>query len=206
MPLLSKEIAISTLETYFQTIYRCIHGAWEDYQGYPEATKVTHDQTTRANIVSGHMRERASKQFVDDVRVKISKRSKGDPSRALFVIDDQISIRFKKLDNDLCPKNIQTGMVRQLNGQVDLPEIPSAYHLVAGYTLNSLQTQIDGVYLVCPNNKKLYWHIEIDESAIKPSHVDLLSALDTEEYGSSFERKTNTGTTEQQKNGTKNKP
>lgn len=201
MPLLSKTTAIESLRPYLNIVHQCITGAWEDYSKYPDWTKVAHDQTTRANIINNHMILRATAAFMDDPRIKIIDMQR----QSLFVFDSQISLRLKKLDADLMPQNVVTKQVKRLNGQKELEEIKAAYHLVAGYTLSTFQTKIDGIYLVCPNNKRIYWELEITNEDIVSTVRDLLENIETEEYGSEFEKKEDSTSSETAKDGTKDK-
>lgn len=204
MPLIQKDAAFEALKPYLEKIRVCVASAWEvDYLKYPEWAKVAHDATTRANIIFGHMVERAMKTFIDDSSVKILSPKDTKTRQAIFVFGGKISLRFKKLDSDLMPQNIDTAREKLLNSQEDLPDIGAAYHLVAGYTLNEYQTEIDGIYLVCPNNKKIYWEIELKEGLQTVSTIrDLFEEIETEEYSSIFQKKESEVIEEQDKNGT----
>lgn len=208
MPLISKNSAIEALKPYLGRIYESIYGAWDDYKKYPDWAKLSHDTTTRANIINGHMIMRATKAFIEEPDVKIFNPSETKTRQALFVIGKQISLRMKKLGPDLMPRNISTQHVRSLNGQEEFEAIEAASHLVAGYTLNTDQTEIEKVYVVCPNNDKIYWEIELTGNLEIVSTVrDLLEDMTTEEYGSDFQRKDETThiDIEQTQNGTQNK-
>ena len=203
MPLMQQEEALQVLNPYLEKVYACITGAWTDYMKYEEWARVAHDATTRANIINGHMISRAMKAFIEEPKVKIFAPKETRTRQALFVFDRKISLRLKKLSPDLMPQNVVTGRGKSLNSQEKFPDIEAASHLVAGYTLTPLQTEIEQVYLVCPNNKKIYWELELREGKQPISTVrDMFAELAAEEYGSEFQRKDESIATERMQNGT----
>lgn len=201
MPLISENNAIELLNPYLKSIRECIIGAFDDYSKYPDWTRIDHDQTTKANIINNHMVQRATKAFIDDKKIKIL------PGRRqiLFIFEQKISLRLKKLDGGLMPQNISTKQVKKLNGQVEISGIEAAHHLVAGYTLNTDLTEIDGVYMVCPNNNRVYWASKLENEKTVSIVHDLFENKETNEYGSDFERKENSTDIEKIKDGTENK-
>jgi hypothetical protein len=184
MPLISEKDARTALDSYLPKIYDCIHLAWKDYLMYPDWARIDHSSTTRANIVHDHMIKRAIKSIVDDSSVKHFEWSR----HHIFVFEQRISLRLKKLSQELMPQNIQTEQVKNLNCHELVPGIEAAAHLVAGYTLNKLETEVEDVYLVCPNNKKIYWELKLDGSEISSNVYDIFETID-ENYNSEFERK-----------------
>lgn len=128
MPLIPEDAAIKALQPYLSSIYECINEGWNDYFKYPDWTRVTHDQTTRANIINNHVVQRATTAFIDEPRIKILA---GGQRQTLFIFDQKISLRLKKLDSELMPQNVVTEQVKKLNGQEEISQIEAAHHLVA---------------------------------------------------------------------------
>lgn len=71
--------------------------------------------------------------------------------------------------------------------------------------MNSDQTEIDGIYIVCPNNKKVYWASQLENEKTVSVVQNLLENLETEEYGSGFEKKEDSTDTEKTRDGTEDK-
>jgi len=80
----------------------------------------------------------------------------------LINVKDSLLLRFKKMGEDKSTRNIPTQQSFLFRAQLELPGIPAALtHLEAGYVLNDLQTALDGVYITCPNGKRLEWFIDL---------------------------------------------
>ncbi|MDO8738009.1 hypothetical protein, partial [Candidatus Deferrimicrobium sp.] len=45
--------------------------------------------------------------------------------------------------------------------QLSLPSIPEAIRVVAGYELNSLQTNIKAIYITCTDGPRRKWYFEL---------------------------------------------
>ncbi|MGZ8935573.1 MAG: hypothetical protein ACXW04_11815 [Methylobacter sp.] len=190
MPLISENDAIQALQPYLPTIGGCINLAWDDYQNYPESLKINHSSTTRANIVNDNMVQRCISSIVYGKLVKHFEWGR----QHIFVFEKRISLRFKKLNQMLMPSNILTKQASSLNCQHSIPGIEAATHLVAGYRLNNMETEIQDIHIVCPNNKRTYWELRLDgyiESAYS-NIFDLFSEHDNSyenQLGSEFTKK-----------------
>lgn len=176
MSLITEEKAVNFLESHLASIWEIVKGGWDDYLSlYSDTVRVVHDSTTRANIVHAHQIERASRyaQSASNVRLVDLSRMK------ILVVDGQFAIRFKKLDGDLKSANQPTRQVEEFRAQAQLSDLPPTYNLEAGYLLNELETEILGVYLVCPNRKGHYWAAELREDVATQTIFDLFENRQT---------------------------
>lgn len=176
MSLITEEQAINFLEPHLGAIWEIVKGGWDDYLSlYSDTVRVTHCSTTRANIVHDHQIARASRyaQAANDVRIFDLSKLK------ILVIDGQFAIRFKKVDDDLRSANQPTRQVEEFRAQEQLADLPSTYNLEAGYLLNKLETEIQGIYLVCPNRKGHYWASELNGDVATQKIFDLFENQQT---------------------------
>jgi len=171
MSLISEQEAIRHLQPHISAIRDIIVGGWGDYIAkYPEDVRVLHCPTTRAGIVHDHQIHRASVYAQEASGVPLY-----DLTRLkMLVIDGRFAIRFKKLDNDLRSANLQTKQVREFRSQEQLCGLPQTHNLEAGYLLSELETEIQDVFLVCPNKSGLYWAAKLEENyQVKQTVFDL---------------------------------
>ena len=81
----------------------------------------------------------------------------------LFLLNfsDRVLLRFKKLNEDKMPSNLPTLQAIEWFEQLSLPDMPEAIRIVAGYELNSLQTDIKAVYITCTAGPRRKWFFEL---------------------------------------------
>lgn len=171
MPI-SEDSAKSVLINYFPTLYRANAYGWEEYHRGIAVTGWLPAMTKRgrANVVHDLSVDFLIKEFDDDRNVRISEKS----GLHLFVFNDMVALRLKKLDEEKKSSNIPTQQAFDYINQCELPTIPKALHLECGYILNSLETEIEGVFLTCPEGDRIAWFIELENPGI--AHILRLSA------------------------------
>lgn len=171
MSLISEQEAVNNLYPHISAIREIVVGGWNDYiEKYPEEVRVLHCPTTRAGIVHDHQIHRASiyAQKASGVTLCDLTRLK------MLIIDGKFAIRFKKLDNDLRSANLKTKQIREFRSQEQLCGLPQTHNLEAGYLLSELETEIQNVFLVCPNKGGLYWAAKLEEhSKVEQTIFDL---------------------------------
>ncbi|WP_162247148.1 hypothetical protein [Rhizobacter sp. Root404] len=146
------------LKKDYLIISQLIVDAWRDYQQYPFTIQTAHTPRTRASAVHDHMVLRAREAFASMPHAKCIDHS------GLFIVllYDRIALRFKKLDDEFRSSNIPTqqslDFVRQ---ESELPGIKTMMNLQAGYRLNRLQTDLEGVYVACPRGAENLWIKEL---------------------------------------------
>lgn len=176
---------MQSLQDHLGPIWQIVRGGWDDYLDlYSDLTRVTHCSTTRAGIVHDHQIRRASEyaQSRSDVRLLDFSKLK------VLVVDGQFAIRFKKFDGELKSANQPTRQVQDFRSQEQLGDLPPTYNIEAGYLLDQLETEIQGVYLVCPNRNGNFWTAELNGEVATQRIFDLfeyreLSVSGEEEVG-----------------------
>ena len=159
---LAQSRADRLLRKDYRILSRVITTAWEDYQAYPFDVQAAHTPRTRASAVHDHMVSRAREAFGSVLHAQCTEYG----GLFMVLLYGRIAMRFKKLDDDFRSSNIPTqqslDFVRQ---ESDLPGIKSMTNLQAGYRLNRLQTDLEGVYVACPRGSYNHW---ITELSIEP--------------------------------------
>jgi len=161
MPI-SESQARSILSPFLPAIYDAVAYGWNEYimgigDWGPDMTErsrasIVHDLTIRSAI-----------QQLDGVSgVRVEERNR----LFLFIFEDLIALRFKKLDDEKRSCNIPTQVTLDFLAQQEIPGIPSTLHLEAGYVLNKLQSVIEGVFMVCPSRDRVRWFWELQGPAL----------------------------------------
>jgi hypothetical protein len=83
----------------------------------------------------------------------------------VLAIDEEVALRIKKMDKNLLTSNHSTTQSLAFESQqLNLPGIEGVTYLNLGYVMNKTGTNIDGVYITCPNGyKSIAWFIRLDE-------------------------------------------
>lgn len=161
--------ARTILDPYKNQLRECVTQAWEDYESQYGLVRHIHTPRTRANIVHDHMVHHARRLFEGDAAVSMHE------IKGLFLVEinGRLLVRFKKLDEDKRHHNYPTPQNLDFWGQLDLPGIPHLTRLVAGYELNNLQTDINAIYVTCPNGSCNAWHFELENEMAQAEIVEL---------------------------------
>ena len=149
--------ARSILTPHIPIFSSSIANGWNQYMAGIGDWGPAMTERSRASIVHDLTIRSAIEQFEGVPGVSVQERNR----LYLFVIEDQIALRFKKLDDAKRSCNIPTQMALDFRGQQEIPSIPSTLHLEAGYVLNRLQTDIEGIYIVCPSGDNIRWVWEL---------------------------------------------
>lgn len=161
IPVKSKSEVTQLLSSDLQTIRSCIRGAWDSYQQlYSPALRARHTPLSRATLVHDEMVQQAEKEFDGRTGVVMQR------IQRMFVVSfgPHLVIRFKKFDDTFRVSNIPTEQSMSfINQQLELPGVERATKLHAGYRLNSLETALEGVYLVCPRGHGHEWILDLDD-------------------------------------------
>lgn len=157
--LITQSESLSILKPYQSKIRECVVSGWNAYITQYAHVRDVLTPRTRANIVFDHMCHHARQQFANTKDVHIRE------TNGLFLVDIQgkLQIRFKKLDDNNKSSNIQTQQTLNFYEQLELPGLPHATRLVAGYVLNDWETAIRTVTVTCPNGSEIEWYLELEE-------------------------------------------
>lgn len=160
-PVKSKREVVHLLSDDLLAIRNCVRGAWDTYQSqYSPALRARHSALSRAALVHDEMVLQAEKEFEGRANAATQR------VQRMFVLSfgSNIVIRFKKFDEKFRVSNIPTQQSESfINQQFELPGVDRATKLHAGYRLNSLETALEGVYLVCPQGNGHEWILDLDD-------------------------------------------
>lgn len=165
------------LDPYKTRLRECVTHAWKDYESQYGPMRHIHTPRTRANIVHDHMVHHAKRLFESDTDVSMYE------VKGLFLVEigGQLHVRFKKLDEDKRHHNYPTPQNLEFWEQLFLPGMPHLIRLVAGYELNDLQTDINAVYITCPNGSCNAWYFELENEIAQAEIVELPVLITTNE-------------------------
>ncbi len=107
-----------------------------------------------ASIRSDHINHHAERLIMDSPDIGIVPRINGD--RAFFLLGDRVLLSFKKLDQDLLSHSNETQQSYAFLHQKPLPTldvVEDATYIIAGYTVNTLETSIQ-IHFTCPLGKE----------------------------------------------------
>lgn len=161
--------ALSSIAEELPIIFSCILDAWQIYQmKYPEDLKIAHSATSRASIVHDHIVSLARQRFEPRFGVQCLVIGR------LFIVsfNSGVVVRFKKFDKNFRAHNIRTRQSSGFMTQAPLPEIGEVINLQAGYRLDDLETDIEGIYLTLPISESgNEWVFELNGADIAKNNV-----------------------------------
>jgi len=158
--MLTKEQSLSVLEPYLAAIYGSIRDGWDAWVKFGErepGLRKPLNTTARANFVYCHIKESAKQRF-GGVEGVIATERRGF---LCLVFDKGVTLRFKKLDKYKRSRGIHTKQYLSYLLQLNIPGLEQT-KIIGGYTLDSLQSMIAGVHVVCPEGSRNKWQTEID--------------------------------------------
>jgi hypothetical protein len=132
-----------------------IEGGWNEYV----AEKRVRRPRARANIVWDNMIDLADDKLTPLTGVKVTR----DHDNPMWVIDDRLLLRFKKLDREFMTRNVLTKIQRAFNAQQGF--VSDLVLLSCGYRLDLANAGIDAISIVKRVNRKVEWTIDLRELA-----------------------------------------
>ena len=171
----SKEESLEILAPYSDDLYEIVFSAWRNYPRLYKDVLNVHTPRSKSSLIHDHMVHHARQAFEGNSKVRCF------DTQRLFLLNfhGKLLVRFKKLYEDKMPRNIPTQQTVLFSEQLELPQIPSATHLVVGYELDAEQLGLQSISITCPNGKQTSWYSEIDASIT--SDVIGFEHIDTEE-------------------------
>ncbi|WBM40016.1 hypothetical protein [Alcaligenes faecalis] len=147
MNIIPQDVVTERLGKALPKLATCLSKAWDKYGEYPESLRVDHSSRSRASLIHDHATMLARQEF------DVYPGSHCEEIRKLFLVyfDCGIVVRFKKLNENFHASNIRTQQCLNFTGQLSLPLLGDTVNLHVGYRLNTLQTDLEGIYLACPN-------------------------------------------------------
>lgn len=147
----------TVLAPYASILWRIPHVAWARLATIPD--RAVFSATTRANVVSSFMIDAARELLLPVGRVA----EIPNHVSTVFMVEDEVVVRFKHLDNDGFSHNYPTDRAQRYNSCVaTLPGISaSAMRVDLGYKLNTLETAIDSVLVSRRSGQRIQWSYEL---------------------------------------------
>lgn len=173
----SREYVRRSLRPHVRTICASVEHAWERWLAFssdPNYIDVEFCSTTRANFVNDALRTFFKRELPTVVTVVPNHRSD------IFVLGDDVALRFKKLSADGLASNVRTSAADRFNLQLDLNQIPSsAVHINVGYVLNEAQTEVVEIMAARPSGNHIAWVLDLRDidATPMPSLFDLMSSV-----------------------------
>jgi hypothetical protein len=176
MSFMAQEQVEQILKNELPLIRQCIRMGWDRYmKDYPIALRTEHSSRSRASLVHDHIVMFARQILEPRQGICCHEINK------LFIVsfDCGIAIRFKKLDECFRASNIRTQQSMDFMEQEDLPEIQAAVKLQAGYRLNMLETDLEGIYVTCPASRQANsWVLELAEEQYGINNVSHIRGVE----------------------------
>ena len=125
---------------------------------YPTITRNRQSARSVASIRSDHINYHARRLVFETPGLGLVEHTKGD--RTFYIARDRIVLWFKKLDADLRPRSNETkpsqSFLSQMSPLPNLGTAEEATNVIAGYTLNALETSMQ-IHLTCPLDETNLW-------------------------------------------------
>lgn len=149
------------LAPYAPTLAQIPRAAWDRFLQIPDRLALS-DPSPRATIVNAYMIDEANAALLSLPNVLPVPNHRS----TVYLIEDQIVVRFKYIDDDRLSKNYPTRRALDFNNpQGSLRGIPaSAVRVDIGYQLNDVATLIDSVLVVRRSKKKVQFSFSLDSS------------------------------------------
>lgn len=164
-------------------LYNNLHDATAFYFGedYSDEARATHDTRAMASCIYS----RVEKQMTE--RVENLPGARVQRHRQLTVLNWQgrVAVRAKKVNAQGRASNYLTDQQLDYDFQMELPGIPSAFRLVAGYKLDAFNTSLEGVMITRPVGKQIWWTAQVvmlektvEWEDITPPNLGIVDAID----------------------------
>jgi len=156
---ISEDQAYIEIQPHIRRLWNCMANAYDRYRNtYPDIQ--IHRKSTRANIVSDLIFANVVTEFDEVAGTQIIFQ---ETRQLRFLsLSDQVTIWFKKLDDNRTSSNVSTQQAEELNrGQLNL--FGEAALVIAGYQLNDDETAIRRMSFSPPNLVFPRWFIDVDE-------------------------------------------
>lgn len=150
------------IEPIYEELVKCVQTSFNDYLRLKEIFDesvgyVEFHKRTKGSIIHDIIKNRITSTFSDNPEVSIGTFNK------IFgmVVNDNLFLRFKKMDRDKKVSAYRTKQHRKFMNQHQIAGFPkSPTFLFAGYIPNTSWTELDGIYLACWNGNILEWYDE----------------------------------------------
>jgi len=157
----SKQDVEQVLEPLYSPIHSSFHSAFQQLKQATVDSWAIFTTRSRASSFRDYLVHDLTDAFeqYDNIH-RIEQRG-----MVLWVIEEKVALRIKKLDDNLVSSNHYTQQSLDfVNQQLLLPGIDEIIALNMGYVPNEIWTKIDGIYITCPlGTRKVLWAIDIND-------------------------------------------
>lgn len=137
-----------------------VHAAWQKYRTTPAELRV-HLPRTRANVVWEYMTDEAERVLASNPRVRIVSQS----LTKWFLVDDYVTVRFKKGDVRGYTNNVATQQALLYHDPNPEPVqgllFPSTVRVDVVYVLDPTETEIADILVVARDRNRIAWDYSI---------------------------------------------
>ena len=163
------------IEPFHSELVQCIQKGFDDFIKVSEfvsneiTSYVDFKPRTKACIIHDMIRANVLERFFERENLQV-----GEFNRVFGVnINDELFVRFKKMDKNLSVSSYLTPQHKKFLGQqriIGFPDEPT--FLFAGYIPNYAWTSLSGIYLACWNGSVLEWYDEAGKYSYEQFSLD----------------------------------
>jgi hypothetical protein len=178
--ILTKQEVIDLVTPYAEKIYDKIFLGFEDYLRHDLKQSHIHNNTVKANLIRSYIINRIKELVVEEPLWRWVEKNR----MICVVIEGKIWLRYKKLNKSYLTQNVTTTQVSDFRNQAKTESnIRSRYiNIDVGWYLNDFYTEIENVYIVCPDNKRNAWKVVFKPQGMeKGKTIPLFSDSDEEQ-------------------------
>lgn len=88
----------------------------------------------------------------------------GKSGRVLLVVADRLVLQFRHVDKEFKTANFPTKMARDFDAQRAIDGLPPLPRITIGYRLDTLETEVTGVYVIFSVGKQRRWQYRLNDS------------------------------------------
>lgn len=165
--IITLEESQKVLSPHYEGLFEDIIGGFTDYvkiKNYVDGLGrfAQYESRTRAGIVHEQIKARVSERFGSSAVVVGDAEAKKWNGIFGLRINDEIFIRFKKLDDEKRVAGLQTKQHVKYMQQAMISGFPDEpTFLIAGYIPSKTWAEVKGVYIACWNGETIEWFDEI---------------------------------------------
>lgn len=147
---------------FFPVLQEIVEDSWEKTKMDNMVHPLARDKTWRAKTMNLHIRVGLYRRCLSNLR----------ESKGKFFLDiSGYRLSFNKLGKNLCPSKAKTGQSRQLQGFCQgnlfssIENYQEIHHVYLGYTLDSTEENLTGIYFVSFSSGKPEWVYPLKQTA-----------------------------------------
>jgi len=160
-----------------QALKECVMLAWKMWLHELESNPAYFfplSNRSRANLVNDHICQNIFTDFLGKPGISMSKKC----GFLVMGIDEEINLRFKKVDSRLRHSNIPTTQQQHFDLQMPIPGLPAkAPTVIVGYLLDVSQSDIQNIVITFRCQGQLIWHFSIFEEQDGSRNADTNTVL-----------------------------